>query len=306
MKRLSWMLAAALALGGCKTLGNGGAPDPAFDIDADLKALSDQFGASTSVNSYYAQAATGNAVAARNRFITGRLVQIDLRYIQFIRSLTTDKQRLETAADLATLTLNIAGTLTGGEQAKANLAAAAAVVGGTRTTIDKQYFYEKSMDALVGTMNARRKQVLVGILQGLATKSVDEYPFELALTQLNEYYMAGTLNGALQFINVQSAEQEKASDIQIKNIPRLSATTRDLNEQIKALTDALAGATTATARQALAALGEDMSTYGNDLMQMTTALKGKIREINRKSTLEDKQATADRLTDIFKAAGLMK
>jgi hypothetical protein len=300
------MLAAALLLAGCKTLGNGGAPEPAFDIDADLKALSEQFSASTSVSNYYVQAAAGNAVAARNRFITGRLVQVDLHYIQFIRSLTTDKQRLETATDLATMTLNIAGTLTGGERAKANLAAAAAILGGTRTTIDKQYFFEKSMDALVGTMNAKRKAVLVGILQGLATKSVDEYPFELALTQLNEYYMAGTLNGAIQFINVQSAEQEKASDIEIKNIPRLTETTHAVNDQIKALTDALANATPENARQALAALGEDTSKLGTDRLQLATALKGKIREINRKNTLEEKQAAADGLTGIFKAAGLLK
>jgi hypothetical protein len=306
MKRLSWLFAAALLLAGCKTLGNGGAPEPAFDIDADLKALSEQFSSATSVTSYYTQAAAGNAVGARNRFITGRLVQIDLNYIQFIRTLTTDKQRLETATDLASLTLNIAGTLTGGEQAKANLAAAAALLNGTRATIDKQYFFEKSMDALVGTMNAKRKAVLVGILQGLATKSVDEYPFELALTQLNEYYMAGTLNGAIQFINVQSAEQEKASDIEIKKIPHLTETTRALNDQIKALTDALANATADSARQALTALGEDTSKSGADLLQMKTALKGKVRDINRKNTLADKQDAADRLTDIFKAAGLLK
>jgi uncharacterized membrane protein YiaA len=301
------MLAAALALAGCKTIGNGGAPEPAFDIDADLKALSSEFNASTSVSSYYNQAAAGGpvAVSARNRFISGRLVQIDLQYIRFIRSLTADKQRLDTAGDLLNLTLNVAGTLTGGERAKANLAAAATALNGTKTTVDKQYFYEKSMDALVGTMNAKRKVVLVGILTGLATKSVDEYPFELALTQLNEYYMAGTLSGAIQFINVQSAEQEKASDIDIKNIPRLTETTVSIKDGIKQLNLALAHATLDKARQALAALGEDTSRYGSDLAQMTQALQSKIRAISFIQKLDEKQAALDRTTGIFKAAGLL-
>jgi uncharacterized membrane protein YiaA len=302
------MLAAALALAGCKTIGNGGAPEPAFDIDADLKALSSQFSSSTSVSSYYAQAAAGGtaAVTARNRFITGRLVQIDLQYIQFIRSLTSDKQRLDTAGDLLNLTLNVAGTLTGGERAKANLAAAATALNGTKTTVDKQYFYEKSMDALVGTMNAKRKTVLVGILTGLATKTVEEYPFELALTQLNEYYMAGTLNGAIQFINVQSAEQEKASDIDIKNIPRLTGTTEANKNGIKQLTLSLNNATLATARQALAALGEDTSKYGSDLGQMLEALQTKIGALSLIQKPDEKQAAIGHMTGIFKAAGLLK
>jgi uncharacterized membrane protein YiaA len=301
------MLAAALALAGCKTIGNGGAPEPAFDIDADLKALSSQFSASTSVSAYYLAATDpAAAVAARNRFISGRLVQIDLQYIQFIRSLTADKQRLDTAGDLLNLTLNVAGTLTGGERAKANLAAAATALNGTKTTVDKQYFYEKSMDALVGTMNAKRKVVLVGILTGLATKTVDEYPFELALTQLNEYYMAGTLNGAIQFINVQSAEQEKASDIDIKNIPRLTATTVANKNAIKQLTLSLNNATPATARQALAALGEDTSKYGSDLGQMLDALQTRIGAVSLIQKPDEKQAAIDRMTGIFKAAGLLK
>lgn len=74
---------------------------------------------------------------------------------------------------------------------KTDLAAAAAGLGGAKQTIEKDFYYEKSMDALVGTMNARRKEVLVAILRGLNTPSVEQYPFELALTRLHEYYMAG-------------------------------------------------------------------------------------------------------------------
>jgi hypothetical protein len=298
--RLLLLLVAVLGLGGCQTMRGGGAPPPAFDIEDDMKALAAEFSTATSVSNYYT-AIPENRVNSRNRFISGRLVQIDLQYIQFIRALTSDKQRLDTAADLANLSLGLAGTLVGGVRAKTNLAAAVTGLNGAKATVDKQYYYEKSMDALVGTMNARRKEVLVGILDGLATKNVDEYPFEVALTDLNEYYMAGTLNGALRFINAESATKEKQSDERIR--ARLTKTTEDIVDAIGRLTDALGGAavTLDSAKSVWRALGE-REELGDDLAAAKKQIQKKIRAINRLKTLDEKTAAVKKMTEAFKEA----
>jgi prefoldin subunit 5 len=300
------LLIISIAIAGCQTMKDGGAPDPAFDIEADMKALAAEFNTATQVSAYYATAAD-KRIDARNRFISGRLIQIDLRYIQFIRSLNADRQKIETAADLANLSLSIAGTLTGGLQAKSNLAAAATAVTGTKTTIDKEYFYEKSMNTLVGTMNAKRKEVLVGILQGMTTRAIDEYPFEMALRDLNDYYLAGTVNGALNFINAQAASQEKASDEKIKEIPRLTKTNEEIVTSLRELNEALAQpqVTAASAQSVLTALG-DTTPRANDLNTLKEALRAKLRAVNRMKTIVEKVAETERLRAAFKAAGWMK
>ena len=123
-------------LSGCSSLRNGGAPDMSFDIEKDLSHLSKEFESSTNITDYYAVSGASNRKDARNRFISGRLVQIDLQYLKFIRTLTSNKQQLNAATDIALLSINLAGTIVSSAQAKTNLAAAGLI--GIKTTIDKE------------------------------------------------------------------------------------------------------------------------------------------------------------------------
>lgn len=278
--RITGFACTLLALAGCQTLRGGGAPEPSFDLETDLRALDEEFRATTGIKDYYAISDPAQKVAARNRFVMGRIVQIDLRYIDFIRTMTNDRQQLDAATDLATFTINVAGTLVGGVRSGKNLAAAAAVIGGTRETIVKDFYYEKSMDALVGTMNAQRKEVLVSILSGLKADSVEQYPFELALTQLHEYYMAGTLSGALRFINTASAEKEKASEARIQKLAILPLSSETIVQSAQALTDAIGQMDEADAN-ALAKLLGAAPLAGASIEEKRDALLGRLRAIVR-------------------------
>jgi len=278
--RIAGFACTLLALAGCQTLRGGGAPEPSFDLETDLRALDEEFRTTTGIKDYYAISDPAQKVAARNRFVMGRIVQIDLRYIDFIRTMTNDRQQLDAATDLATFTINVAGTLVGGVRSGKNLAAAAAVIGGTRETVVKDFYYEKSMDALVGTMNAQRKEVLVSILSGLKADSVEQYPFELALTQLHEYYMAGTLNGALRFINTASAEKEKASEARIQKLAILPLSSETIVQSAQAITDAIGQMDEADAN-ALAKLLGAAPLAGASIEEKRDALLGRLRAIVR-------------------------
>ncbi|MEW6025473.1 MAG: hypothetical protein AB1807_25430 [Pseudomonadota bacterium] len=280
-----------LALPGCQTLRGGGAPEPSFDLETDLRALDEEFRTTTSIKDYYAISDTDQKVAARNRFVMGRIVQIDLRYIDFIRTMTNDRQQLDAATDLATFTINVAGTLVGGVRSGKNLAAAAAVIGGTRETVVKDFYYEKSMDALVGTMNARRKEVLVSILAGLKAGSIEQYPFELALTQLHEYYMAGTLNGALRFINTTSAEKEKSSEAKIQELAVLPASNPVITNYVLALGEAIRNMDDAGIEAATRALGGDALAAGKP-EDRRRALKARLDAIVEDTTKNERQREA--------------
>lgn len=310
--RILLILATTALLSSCSTIRNGGSPEPSFDIESDLKQLSTEFESSTNITNYYNTAAA-RRLDARNRFISGRLVQIDLQYLKFIKALTADKQQLDAATDIAALSINLAGTLVGGARAKTNLAAAAAGIGGAKTTIDKDFYYEKSIEALVATMNAKRKEMLIPILTGLSS-TIDQYPFERALTDLQSYYLAGTLNGAVQFINVQAADSEAKSDKTIKVLYKLPIPTEPQITDISQLTEAigLSDLTIDNAKSALLYLGiaetaiPSLLEDSNGQPGLKSLLKSQVRNAMHVTDGAERTAAIKRLTDAFKKAGILK
>lgn len=214
-RTLALVLAGLLV--GCSTVRYGGAPEPSFDADQDIEQLAKIFQPGDSISQFYANP----TVDGRNKFITGRLTLMNIRYIQFIRQLTTDRQLLDTAGAMLTLGMNIAGAAVGAASTKTILAALSAGVTGTKEVIDKNYYFDKTIPALVGQMNAERKKALIPILAGLKA-GLDDYPFAQAVTDLHNYYFAGTFAGAIQAIQADAAEKEQRQDQIIATLTPLS------------------------------------------------------------------------------------
>jgi len=143
----------------------------------------------------------------RNQFISQRLTLINIQYIKFIRRFAVDKAQLDTAADMLVIGLDLAGTLVGGAATKAIFAAISGGTSASRTSINKNFFHEKTVPVLVTAMNAERKEALIPIFVGIG-KSIDEYPFARALADLHLYYQAGTFIGALQSIQKDAGVKE--------------------------------------------------------------------------------------------------
>ena len=147
----------------------------------------------------------------RDQFISQRLTLINIQYIKFIRKFAVNKAQLDTAADMLVIGVNLAGTLVGSAATKGILAAISGGTSASRTSINKNFFHEKTVPVLVTAMNAERKKALVPIFVGIG-KSIDEYPFARALSDLHLYYQAGTFIGALQSIQKDSGAKEKQAD----------------------------------------------------------------------------------------------
>lgn len=295
-----WLWCTVVLLSGCfGTLKTGGAPPISFDVDADIARLAAQFESATNIADFY----KAPSAAARDAFVTGRLVLIDLRYLQFIRSLTADKQQLDSATDLANLTLNLAGTLVGGVRAKTNLAAAAAGLGGAKTSIEKNFYYERSVDALVATMNAKRKEMLAQMLRAMGS-DLAGYGFTQAVTDTHDYYLAGTINGALSFISAQAGEQERAADKKLQGLQVVRenallplddrAAKRQLTLSIGARELSLAAA-----NRALAALGVSADRLPAELAASQQMLQDFVREARTPRQIGEARAA-------FESAGIFK
>lgn len=108
-----------------------------------------------------------------------------------------------TGLDLANLGLTAASSLTGGALAKA-LAAAATAATGARTSIDKNFFYGKTIDALLYSMVATRARIRSHI-QTCLKLSVDSYDLPTALYDVEQYRDAGRLQSAIASIAVASS-----------------------------------------------------------------------------------------------------
>ncbi len=199
---------------GCKSYRYAGAPPPSYDVDADLKQLTKHFSPAISISNYYALG-TNATPRDRNEVISGRLVMINLEYLRWLRTMTADKQLLDTASDVLILSLNLAATATGGATAKTVLSAISAGITGSKTAIDKHYYYDKTLPALVSAMNAQRKTVLTNLLAGMS-KPLTDYTFEQALADLQDYYQAGTLLGAVTAVQADAGAKEKEADEGVK------------------------------------------------------------------------------------------
>ena len=216
---------------GCSTIRHGGAPEPSFDIDKDLEELSKEFSPSTSISKFF----ENPSKEARDKFVTGRLTLINIRYIQFIRQLTAERQLLDSAAGMLELGLNLAGTAVAAAGTKTILSAIAAGVTGSKEIVDKNYFFEKTIPALVGQMNAERKKAVVPILRGMKG-DLSDYPFGQAVTDIHNYYQAGTFTGAIQAIQAEAGAKEQRQDDAIATIQPLPP---DVKKTKEALTRAI-------------------------------------------------------------------
>lgn len=218
-------------LGGCSTVRNGGAPEPAFNFDKDLKDLEDIYGLAANISTM----GKNPTVTARNDFIDGRLALYNVRYVRFVRDLGVDKQHLDAATDALLLGINLSSAATSGIRAKTNLALLAAGITGGKTTIDKHFYFDKTIPALVSTMNAQRKGILIEIISGRG-KELSEYPLTRALDDLSAYEQASTLIGAIGVLQSDAAVKEKAADDAIRE---LEIPTTDQQAEKKKLAAAL-------------------------------------------------------------------
>lgn len=214
--RLVILVAAPFLISSCASLK--AYPELSSDPAAELKAM-EKFLQPSAITKYEAQNDSDrdglSKRAWRNEVVNARVRATDLHFNTFQQGLFQEGVGFGITTDWIVLALNAAGSLAGG--AANVLAATSAGVVGAKASFDKNVFFEKTMPALLTTMVAKRKEGLVRIREGL-TKDIDEYPLTLALSDLDSYYYAGTIPGALIDIAETSGATAKKADAQLESL----------------------------------------------------------------------------------------
>jgi hypothetical protein len=173
----------------------------------------------------------------RNKIMHRAMSVVDLRFHELVRSLNGDRQDSAALTSYAGIGFNTAGTLISSVAAKTNYAAAAAVSSALLGVTEKQYYFEKTMPALVAAMSAARSTVEVKLRRGMQ-EEVEQYPGSLALAQLEEYFSAGTVLAAISQVT-KAAETEKST--QEVEVERILATTDDQILERREISAAIGG-----------------------------------------------------------------
>jgi hypothetical protein len=176
------------------------------------------------------------AKTQRNQIVFRIIAQIDAAYGAFELNLSTRRAGLQTGGDAAQLGLSAAATLVGASDIKDILSATSTAFQGTRLSVDKNFFEQKTTESLISQMRASRKNLQAQILLSLSSRDVNSYPLESAWGDVVNYYYAGTIPSALVDIAGKAGNDAVKADQTLKgvveDITRDSVTIRSEYEKL--------------------------------------------------------------------------
>lgn len=155
------------------------------------------------------------------------------------------------------LWLDIAGVVVGGAGAAVTstdgsriLSALSGGLSGARTSINKNLYYERTMPALMATMVADREQVKAEIIQYLDLP-VTAYPLARAMVDLERYFNAGSIPGAVANISKEAGKSAQQAVMILEEERTKKTVTAEAQERIERLIDAVDGLLTGQAADLL-------------------------------------------------------
>lgn len=154
---------------------------------------------------------TNTSSAYRNAYVTTRMYAIDLAYSQYEASLTHERQDTSFVADVTNIGLTGTAALVGAAETKAILAGIAAGLTGVKSSYTDDILLNKAIEVFQTQMRANRAEVATRIIGNLK-KPAAVYPIQFALSDLEDYYRAGTLSGAMVGIGATVATKELVAE----------------------------------------------------------------------------------------------
>ncbi len=161
----------------------------------------------------------------RNEIISSRMREIDSYYYAFEASLIRERQEIGFISSIIGIGLSGAVPLVSSIGTKNALGAASSALQGGSKAFSDEVLFQKTVQVLATQMRAHRADVASDIITRMRTLDLDTYPLSMALGDLDEYYAAGTIGGALIEIQktvsaeAKTAEAAKADTVLVKFSP---------------------------------------------------------------------------------------
>ena len=210
------------------------------------------------------------ARALRNQMAYRVMADVEDGYGRFEMSLTSSRALQSTLADATTLGLTAATSVVGAVDVKDILAVTTTAFHGTWTSYDKNFFQQKTTEAIISQMRASRKTKQAQLITNLDTRDVTSYPWDAAWLDLVDFYYAGTVPSALVEISSNAGLQAEQATIKLNNAvaaltPRTPAQAQqavDIRSTYTRLAAAVNGSDTAAAAAAADTLRKILTDAG--------------------------------------------
>jgi hypothetical protein len=199
---------------GCSSIS--GIPDRSVDAKVELTTLLPYFAANV-ISTYEAKSTKALKRAYRNDVVSARVRAIDIQYSEFIQDISAENKRISIGTDTAVLFLGGFGAVSTVTSSQAIISATSAMITGVKTSIDKNAYYDSTLNALLTQMDANRREALVAIYRGVES-NIEGYPLLRALIDTESYFQAGTIMGAVSEINKNAGVTKAGADKKIENI----------------------------------------------------------------------------------------
>jgi hypothetical protein len=187
------ILAMTCLLAGCLPSTQTG-PPRIFAVDDEAANIKSQFQLPNF--SQYATLSESDKIEYRDTLITARMYGIDLEFSKYELALTRERQDVSFAGDVTNIGLTSAVPLVGAVATKNILGTTASGLTGVKTAYSDDVLMNRTVQILQTQMEASRAKVAAHILTHIGSSSA-KYPLATALSDLEDYYRAGTITGAL-------------------------------------------------------------------------------------------------------------
>jgi hypothetical protein len=197
---------------GCGSLSNiaKGQPQPLPFQENLVKALKAKYSKPDAIPT------TAVTAEVRNGILADMIYLADVNFNKFKATLYAGRAVFDTTNDLSILGLGAAGALTPAAATKAILAAVSGGLAGAHVSINKNFFQEQATTALIAKMEASRKKILA-LMRTEMKLDISAYSLSQGLSDIGEYYDAGTILGALEDITVTAGADKTAAQEKITN-----------------------------------------------------------------------------------------
>ena len=214
-------LLAGLLLAGCNSIEGG--PPRLYTVEYEATVARGRVTAWE--DNYYA---SSPSKLSRNEIISARMRETDSYYYAFEASLVRERQEAGFVSSIVSLAITGAIPLVGSLGTKSALGAASTFVQGGTKAFSDEILFQKTVQVLATQMRARRAIVASDIIKRMRGQDIDTYPLSMALGDLDEYYAAGTIAGALieiqKTVGAESriAEEMKANTVEFSFLSNAS------------------------------------------------------------------------------------
>ena len=166
----------------------------------------------TNVLEQYADKSDQDKRAYRDEVVHGRLLTIDLQYGLFKEAIYKEGIVSNISLEILGVAMGGAGAAVSGATTSRILSALSGGISGSKTAINKNLYFERTMPALIAVMDAEREKLRAEIFEGLLQEH-RAYTLGHALSDLERYLQAGSIPGAIKEVNKDAGEtNQKAQE----------------------------------------------------------------------------------------------